>query len=211
MSSPWPFIGRDVAITHLVDQLINGADTRGIMLQGPAGIGKTALLNHVAERLDLEGRAPLHVRGSSAASAVPFGPFAPLFSEFAITQTDGFAALSALSTALAQQASQAVLLVDDVGRMDHASILAIQQIMRSARIPALLTVRVGEAPDAINELCDQGIIRVEQVEPLSTADVQRIAAGHLGAPLSPRATTALVGHVDGNPLHLRELLMSSHL
>lgn len=211
MSSPWPFIGRDVALTHLVDQLINGADTRGIMLQGPAGIGKTALLNHVAERLDLEGRAPLHVRGSSAASAVPFGPFAPLFSEFAITQTDGFAALSALSTALAQQASQAVLLVDDVGRMDHASILAIQQIMRSARIPALLTVRVGEAPDAINELCDQGIIRVEQVEPLSTADVQRIAAGHLGAPLSPRATTALVGHVDGNPLHLRELLMASHL
>ena len=209
MTLEWPFVGREASVLNVAARIAKAHAGRGIMLQGPAGVGKSALLNHVSKRLKELAHLPLHIHGSTAATAVPFGPFAPLFAEFGIAELEGFAALSALTTALREGPSNAVLMVDDVARMDPGSILAVQQIVLSTGLKCILTVRSDELPPSIAEMCDQGFLTVEQVPPLSAADVNHIAEEYLGGPLSPRTTVALIEHVQGNPLHLRELLLAS--
>lgn len=209
MNSPWPFVGREAAVTDIATRISEGPVGHGIMLQGPAGVGKSTLLNHVSRRLRELGHFPLHIHGSTAATAVPFGPFAPLFAEFGIAELEGFAALSALTVALRKRPPNAVLMVDDVARMDPGSILAVQQIVLSTGLKSILTVRGNEVPASIAQMCDQGFITVDQVPPLSAEDVHQIAADYLKGPLSPRTVVALIEHVEGNPLHLRELLLAS--
>lgn len=209
MNSLWPFIGREDAVRDVATRIADGPAGHGVMLQGPAGVGKSTLLNHVSSQLTALGHLPLHIRGSTAAAAVPFGPFAPLFADFGITDVEGFAALTSLTTALRQRPPNAVLMVDDVARMDPGSILAVQQIVLSTGLKSVLTARENEIPPGISEMCDRGYISVDQVPPLTAEEVHQIAADYLGAPLSPRAAAALIEHVEGNPLHLRELLLAS--
>src|SRR5688500_966298 len=75
--APWPLVGRAGEL-RLVNSILSRGDTGGLVLAGPAGVGKTRLALEVLARADQLGLPTAHTSASRAAAEVPFGAVAPL-------------------------------------------------------------------------------------------------------------------------------------
>lgn len=192
-----------------VSRSLLGRGRSGVLLLGSAGIGKTHLLGRVGEVLESSGVIPVPVTGTAAGSGIPLGSFATVMTSagFALS---GAAPTMALIRHLGAQRSKPGLLVDNVDRLDAASLFVVQHCVRDLRLPVVLTVRSFDLlPDAMHELYDAGVVRALEIEPLSHPESLAVATDALGGRLTPRASSLLLELSGGNPLHVRELVIGS--
>ncbi|HEY6694196.1 MAG TPA: AAA family ATPase, partial [Solirubrobacteraceae bacterium] len=73
----WPFTGRDAEL-RFVGEAVAGGSIGGVVIAGPAGVGKTRLTAEAAELAGAEGCAVEWVRASGSARSIPLGAFAAL-------------------------------------------------------------------------------------------------------------------------------------
>jgi len=108
-----------------------------------------------------------------------------------------------------------VLTLDDLQWADTASLDLLCHITRhqsKARLLVLGAYREGEIDRtpalerAINELAHQRVLIRVAVDPLSVKEVEALAAGHLGAPVSSALSLLLHTQGEGNPFFAEELL-----
>src|SRR5262249_37488283 len=66
----WPFVARDNELGQIL------ADTRGAVLVGQAGVGKTRLLGAALDAIAVTAPRVVRIAGTESLSAVPFGAFA---------------------------------------------------------------------------------------------------------------------------------------
>ncbi|GGX54248.1 LuxR family transcriptional regulator [Streptomyces minutiscleroticus] len=207
-----PFVGRGDCLALLAQAREGARDgrPRRVLVEGPAGIGKTALVR----RFLGEGPAVLYAAGEEAESALDFGLLERLLgtrARWPDAHAAGAALLEALDEAQTERAPVA-LAVDDAQWADQPSLQALAfavRRLRADRVLVLLVVRdAAEArlPEGLRRLfTEDDAVRV-RVDGLAPADLRRLA-GALGVRgLTARAAARLHAHTAGNPLYARALL-----
>ncbi|HST42978.1 MAG TPA: AAA family ATPase, partial [Conexibacter sp.] len=194
-----------------------------VLIEGPAGIGKSVLLDEVVAAAD--GPTVLRATGYATESGIPYAGLSELLAPvlhlrerlpavqraalagaLALEDSpphDRFAVPAALLGLLAVAAEERPLLVvvDDAHWLDDASLEALLFVAQR-----LVAEGVGIVIAARER--DGGPIAAPNVERLALAPLEREEARALlrdGAPLAPDVTEALLSASAGNPLALREL------
>ena len=225
---PGPLVGRQRELTVLrtaLDQSRAG-EPRLVLIEGAAGIGKTALLRRLlAEAVDV------HVLWSSGAheeQLVPYGVVeqlaqtsrTPLPKQLAtLGKTSarnpdpvgtGAAFVDLLGTV--QSRGPVAVVVDDAQWADRPSLLALLFALRrlqSDRVLCVIAVRENEIHQLPEGLSRLGADERGTVLPLAGLDVtgvQDLAEAVTGERLSTALAEQLREHTGGNPLHLEALL-----
>jgi DNA-binding SARP family transcriptional activator len=216
--TPDGLVDRDreiAALTAAIEDLKEGR-SGCLLVEGPAGIGKTRLLDET-RRLAVGAGVPVRsARCSAAEREFEFGVVRQLFdteADEALGRGERFASLRGLCDVTTSKATDTpfVMLVDDLQWCDEASLQYLTfQVKRLERQPVLvvLAVRTGEAhaaDDLLAELAATETAAVLQPAPLTEQGTAALVTDRLG-----RGADAFVATchrmTSGNPLLLRQLL-----
>ncbi|MGE3285346.1 MAG: LuxR C-terminal-related transcriptional regulator [Pseudonocardia sp.] len=194
----WPLRGRDDELRTTVDAL-DGCG--GVLLAGPAGVGKTRLAREA-----LAGRrGPVRVvRATESSRPLPLGALAPL-----ITATAGGAPAQLLAAAHATLRAEPglVLGIDDAHLLDEVSATLVHQLVGDRAVRLVATVRTGEAaPAAVTALWKDGLLPRVDVEALSAERTVELLEAALGGRVHSDSGRRLHAATSGNVLWLRELV-----
>lgn len=228
-------VGRERELESVAAFLEAGLSAAGAMLiQGDAGIGKTALWEHGVASLD--GRTVLSCRPAEAESAFSFsglgdllgGVIDSVLDELPGPQRDALEVALLKSESAARRDPRAVgagtlsafkalavsgpvvIAVDDLQWLDRPSAKALGFALRrmaNERVTLLATRRREPTPSVLMleaALRDRAMERLE-LGPLSVGALGRLIDDHLNVRF-PRSTMLRIHHISGgNPLHALEL------
>jgi DNA-binding CsgD family transcriptional regulator len=210
MPTTWPLVGRTAELAAVAAAM---DDSRGgVVLAGPAGVGKTRL---ATECLDLAGCrdwASAVVRANQAVASIPYGAFAPYLPR-AFRQTEGEA------DALRQAAQSVlglggdgrlVLFVDDAHELDDASGALLHLLAGESGVFLVVTLRAGSgAPAAVTALWKDELLDRIDVPELDAAASAELVTAALGGPVDGGTAQSLWRASGGNALFLRELVLGA--
>lgn len=228
-------VERDAHLAQLgehVSQFVSGAG-RLVLLHGPVGTGKTALLHYCADRAAAAGALVFSAVGSAAEESLPFGVLgqllhgSPLPAEVvagfrptaapALGETETVRLFHQLCVALLDLAGQRplVVTVDDLQHVDDASmqfILHLARRVHTAPVLVVVTDDLNRRPDRWSlrsTLRRQPNVHVTDVDPLSPDGVAELIRRNLGEAAARRLATGLTAFSGGNPA-LLEALVEDH-
>lgn len=219
------FVGRRAELHQLGICLtaVEGGRTRVVLVEGPAGMGKSAMLAAFSQAL--KGWRVLTASGDEAEMRLPFGLLARLVAGVApelLTvagsggqppqAADPFVVGAALVQLLGevQGSGPVAVIVDDASWADPQSLQALTFALRrlqADRVLAVLTLRQEERSRLPQGLLRHGEERgvLMRLEGLSTGEVSQLGAALTGTALPHPAAERLREHTAGSPLHLRAL------
>lgn len=220
-------IGRDEHL-GLLGRLLSQAPSRGsaVIVRGPAGIGKTALLAAAAALAGASGHRVLRVSGVEAESDIPYAGLQMLLRPLAAgmpeltgphrraleaalghTEADipdvflvGLATLNLVADAAA--VAPVLVLADDVQWLDDATVSILAFMAR--RIGTEPVVVVGAAREGYRSRLNPDELTTVLLEPLLENEAAALLAD-LAPDLPPLAHRRLLAAAAGNPLALTEL------
>ncbi|MFF4229459.1 LuxR C-terminal-related transcriptional regulator [Streptomyces sp. NPDC001820] len=206
----WPLVARSGEL-DAVKAAIGNFQCQAVIIQGPAGVGKTRL----AEECLVQAMAAGHTGGravaSAAAAAIPLGAIAHLLPDTPIGD-DPVAAFASAVTALqaGEDARRYVLLVDDLHLLDATSATVISQLLQTEQFFLIGTVREGERRTAAVSSLDGGD-RVSRIAlgQLQPQDIEALLEQVLGGPVDGQTLQTLCEASGGNLLYLRELVLGA--
>lgn len=210
---PPGLVGRDAELGRLRSWLAGAAAGRPqlALIEGEAGIGKTALARALAEVARAAGRDVRWASGVQDAGVPPYWMWRQVVTTELAGDGDRFALFERLTGEL-DRAGGVLVVVDDLQWVDEPSLLALRHVLRRPTADPLLfcaTRRSGEAGEGWRRAGVELLTGLE-VDRLSLAGLGGPAAGELleraaGRPLDPRVRRAAERQSGGNPLFLREL------
>jgi DNA-binding CsgD family transcriptional regulator/type II secretory pathway predicted ATPase ExeA len=186
--------------------------SRGVVVVGPPGAGKTRLVTAALERADADGTPTAWVVATRASGGVPFGAVAHLLPIRSMPLADRVQLLQQTRARLASQhgGRRLVLGVDDVHLLDDASAALVQHLVATGTAFLLATLRGGEAlPPALDSLVRDGTAERLDVAGLTREAVGELVGAVLGGQVDGAAVHELARLSEGNPLLLRELVTSA--
>lgn len=206
----WPVVGRERLVERALDRFER--NTGGVVLTGPAGVGKSRIGRLVVAEASRRGFATEWVQATDATRAIPLGAFAPHLPK-------GAAADAATQLQLLRQAMGAILdrarrqplllAVDDAHLLDPASATLVQHLASADGATVLVTTRSGEVvPDAIVALWKDGIADRIDVGPLEQDEVATLLRAALRGEVEGSTALRLWTATRGNPLYLHELVLA---
>jgi DNA-binding NarL/FixJ family response regulator len=200
MAARWQLLERRVE-HEAVRSTLTGGESRGVVVVGAAGVGKTTLARTVTASLRSQVR---WVACTESSRSIPLGVFAPWVPQSA--SRDPVALITSTREAILAQ-PDTVIGVDDAHLLDQLSATLLHQIAvdRAARIVA--TVRSGErVPDAVTALWkDSYLLRLE-LNPLTKAESIALVESVLGGTLEGLSGDVMWESSGGNPLFLRHMV-----
>jgi DNA-binding CsgD family transcriptional regulator len=207
----WPLVGRSEELEVLASAL-DDPRCSGVVLTGPAGVGKTRLANEVHRIATARGGKSVGVRASRSASGLPLAALEPLFAELAIDPTEVGAALLAVARALAPREPQdrLVIVVDDVQELDEASATLLDHVVGNPASFVVLTHRPDDKMQApiVQPWKHEQVLRL-QLRPMPDREVRALVLTVLGSAVDGGAMQQLVRASAGNMLFLRELVIGA--
>jgi len=220
VTTRWPLIGRRVELDR-IDRALADPATEGVVVFGPAGVGRSRLAEETRQLAERRGRLCLRGVASSSAAAMPLGALAHLLADdrpgpdagsAASPPVDLGAAFGRVRAAVAAEADgrPVALVIDDLHLLDAASTTLVAQLVASRTAFLVGTVRTGDPlPDGIRALARaDGVVTVD-LAPLSRECVDTLLHLGLGGPLDGAAAARLWAACDGNVLLLHELVVGA--
>jgi hypothetical protein len=117
------------------------------------------------------------------------------------------AAITYVRDEAARGAKPVLLVVDDAHDLDDASAFVTLALASSPGIALVCCRRSGvPAPDAVDALVRERLVREVVVDPLDADDVAALARARLGGPVGPATATRLAQLSAGNPMIVNELI-----
>src|SRR5262245_25579155 len=226
-AQPKGMIGRETeckALDRLIDD-VGAGTSRVIVLRGEAGVGKSALLGYLSERVadwqvatavGVESEMELAYNGLHQLCGPMLGDhldrlpdpqrdaLATVFGRSTGPPPDRFLVGLATLTLFAEVAERRplVCVVDDMQWLDHASAQIIGFVARrllAERVALVCAARTGIGDDLLPDL------PVLLIEGLGESDARTILLDNLKGPLDPAVRDQIVTESRGNPLALLEL------
>jgi DNA-binding CsgD family transcriptional regulator len=218
--------GRELAVLHA--QLGRAYEGRSglVVLEGPAGVGKTALVGEFLA--SIESALTLEVSGEESETGLPYGVLGQLAAQaqpvpgalacLPVMGEPGCPDPLAVGAALLdllrrlQRATPVVIVVDGAGWGDLPSLEALTfalRRLRCERVLALLVVRESDhprLPDGLRRLLRASSALRLPLGGLSARELQALSAKTGPVRLTPQAAERLHAHTRGVPLHARALL-----
>ena len=209
----WPLVGRNRELDHAVAAL--AGDRGGLLLTGPAGLGKTRLARAIIEVAEQRGLPGARIHGNPGMASVPLGAVAHLLPA-EIAEVSGVRGDMA-RTVLLQRARAAivefaggrrlVLLVDDVDRLDPLSQTLVASLIGDRSVFAVITQRTsGEESSAVDHLVRSGDVDHVVLGPVPDDQMIALTSRVLDGPVQPRTSESLVAASAGLPGVLRQLI-----
>ncbi|MCD2190588.1 helix-turn-helix transcriptional regulator [Actinomycetospora soli] len=205
-SRTWPFVGR-TDLLALADAALD-AD-RGVLLVGPAGVGKSRAAAELLARRAAAGDTVRRALATSATADVPLGALGPLLPPWG--ERDGEPNLvqwaARALVARADAGSRLVLGIDDAHRLDPISAAVVGQLALTRSATVVLTARSGApVPDALAALRRERVLERLELGALTRPEVEELVAASLGGQLDGAAAHRLWHLTRGNALYVRELV-----
>lgn len=227
-----PFVGRTAELAALRAALADAAARRFrvVQIEGPAGMGKTALIEHFLA--DPGGRRPptvLRAGGDEAEALLAYGVVEQLVRAAGVDPATVTGAAGPLDDPVtvgtrllrlfdrdeeagdeAGDEAALVVVVDDAHWADRPSLSALLFVLRrlvADQVLVLIGVRdaVTGLPEGLRRVVDGQHGTAVTLSGLAEPELRDLAA-QLGAPLSAVAARRLRDGTRGNPLHARALL-----
>ncbi len=211
-SAAWPFVGR-TSEAEIARSALGDPNSAGVLLLGPAGVGKTRLLDEVAAGT-LRGTGPVvRLVGAAATRHIPFAALAGSVPD-ALGDGSGppdvvrvILALRELIAARTEPGERALLVVDDIALLDDASLAVITQLVTTGAVALVATMRDDETPPSGVASIERAIgLRRLHLSGLDATEVGQLLEATLAGPAEPTTIEALWQASLGNPLFLRELV-----
>jgi hypothetical protein len=183
---------------------VRTGQSAALVVRGEAGIGKTALLDYAAERV--ERCRVLRAVGVESEMELPFAALhqlcAPLLDGLERPERFlvGLAVLTLLSDAAETQ--PLICLVDDAQWLDRSSAQVLSFVARRLEAESVLLLFAERDEDALEELVGLPELRLQG---LSDADARELLASANIGPLDERVCERIIAEARGNPLALLEL------
>lgn len=187
-------------------------DSSGMLLMGAAGIGKTRLLQEHLRAVRIAGGRIRLIAATPA--SVPLGGLSEvLAARPSVAEGNSsdalFHGVVAALVAEATAPGRWMLAIDDLPRLDDAAAAAIHHCLVLTGASFVATARTGEdIPAAFEALWHEGQLRLVALGPLADETVDRLIGSAVAGPLDEWSRQRLVRLAAGNPLALRELLVS---
>lgn len=204
----WPFVGREGTVDH-VTGLLQDPDVAAVLLEGPAGIGKSAIAAHVATTLAATfGASVVKVRGPDTLARFDgIGLLRPEVLD--VTSIDPTGHVQAVLERWMIDAPDLVW-VDDVGHLDAGSAVVLLHVARLGASKLLLTSRTGApSSEAVAQLEHLGVLRRLDVAPLDLAACGDLLHAVLGEPVGNHIARRVLERSHGNALVIRELVRAA--
>ena len=200
MASRWQLLERPVE-QETIRAALTDDEQRGVVLIGPAGVGKTTLARTVTDTL------PSAVRWAActeSSQAIPLGAFMQWVGSS--SARDPIALLTAARENILAGA-EPVVGVDDAHLLDQLSATLLHHIAVERAGHIVVTVRSGEAvPDAVTSLWKDGYLRRFDLQPLSKEQSIALVETVLGGTLEGLSADVMWTASGGNPLFLRHMV-----
>ncbi|WP_435240871.1 LuxR C-terminal-related transcriptional regulator [Streptomyces cucumeris] len=202
LTSEPPLVGRERELTAGLTVLSRRHGPGGVLLTGPAGIGKTRLGGELAAAIMTPHP------GSASAAGAGAGAGAGV-----VTGVDELAPGGVLPTVQRLLCATArrprLLWIDDAHLLPPQAIEPLLLLLRRRGDKMLLTVNPDEAPPHLHALWkDQHLARVD-LPPLDVPASRRLAGALLEDRLAQTGVARLARMSAGNPLLLRELVRAA--
>lgn len=205
--------GRDGELNVLREclQSSDSGPSTMVVVAGPAGIGKTSLLEAMVAMAAADGRTVRWARGLASAGAPPFWLFQQLLGARPQVGDDRFALFEAVCSDLAALAP-ALFLVDDLQWVDESSLRALTYVVRRLTghdVVLAASLRTDDMPDgwcgAGADLMAETTLRRLDVRALDDADSARCLAAAAGVEPPGDVVGQALALAGGNPFYLTEL------
>ncbi len=207
----WPLTGRAAELARL-RRLVAVHEHAGVVLVGPAGVGKTRLAKECLAVGEEAGYATALAVASRSARGIPLGALATLLPARPEAAASGVGLLQYAQEGLAQLAGDRPLLlvVDDAHNLDDTSAVLLQQLAVSRSAFIVATVRTGElVPEPVAALWKEGLAERIELDTLDAEATENLLEAALAAPVEAIAVRQLWEASRGNVLYLRELVLSA--
>jgi DNA-binding CsgD family transcriptional regulator len=185
---------------------ISRPDLSGILVCGPAGVGKSRIARDALSSAASKGFEARWAVGTTSARRLPLGAFA---SWAGSAGNDRLQLVRGVinSVTSAPPGTGVVLAVDDAHLLDELSTFVVQQIVQRGAAKVVLTVREGERiPPEIHEVWKGGQFDRLDLQPLSAGAVSELLSATLGGPVDPDSALRLWKLTRGNALYLRNIV-----
>jgi predicted ATPase len=205
----WALVGRQEELLR-VSQTLADPNVSGVVLVGPAGVGKTRLAQECLNLAERAGFATARVSATVGGTKIPFGALAALLpaGDVPTTSRGEFVRAAAQAIAAKGEGRPIVVMIDDAHHLDDASATLVHQLAFSGLAFVAVTVRTEFAvPELITDLWKDGIAERIDVRPLAVEAVSQMIDAVLGGPAHHDLTAHLIRSGGGNPLVLHELLL----
>jgi len=179
---------------------------RSIVVSGEMGIGKTALLDHVAGELRSSGTVVTTIRANAAVSSIPFGALTGFLDP--ANGADPALQIAAATERLRGKDGTCpnVLFIDDIQHLDTASIAVMHNLALAGHASIMASLRTTDASnDALAELFRQAEADRLELHPLEPAVVADLVVASLGDIATSGTVSSIIRRARGNPLFAVEL------
>lgn len=205
MVDRWPLTGRTEELRVIGDALADDVCS-GMVIAGPAGVGKTRLARTAGDIAAQSGWAVQRIAGTAAGRPLTLGAFARW-----ADATDGsplMLARKVLSGLTAEtHGARLLILVDDAHLLDDLSALIVHQLVLQEAASVIATVRTGElTSDAVTALWKDSLLRRMDLQALSRNESDELLRTVLGGRVDTDCCARMWSLSRGNVLFLYHLV-----
>ncbi|MCX5233122.1 LuxR family transcriptional regulator [Streptomyces sp. NBC_00233] len=205
----WPLVGRGSELAAF-DAVWKSRRCRGVVICGPAGVGKSRLAEECLARVVRAGFRGGRATVTAAAAAVPLGAIAHLIPA-GVDLSNPVKGFAAVARALAgPDRRRWALLVDDLHLLDATSAVLLQQLLDAGVVRLIGTVRTGEpSNDAVDLLTRGDAVHRVDLDAFDQDQVGQLLQAILSGPVGWRTVLTLYEASGGNVLYLHELVLGA--
>ena len=207
MRLTWPLVGRAKEM-RLIEAAISDPDVAGVVICGPAGVGKSRIAREALDGAASRGCEVRWVVGTSCGRGIPLGALA---SWAGLAGGDSLQLVCSVIDSLTAASSGSPVLVgvDDAHLLDDLSMFVLDQFVQRGVAKVVLTVRDDQPipiPIAIQELWKLGEFDRVELQSLSADETTALLSATLEGSVDPQTAGSLWQMTHGNILYLRHIV-----